>query len=456
MLKIYNSLTQKKESFQPIIPHAVSLYMCGITVYDDCHIGHARTLIAFDVIVRYLKFLEFDVTFVRNITDIDDKIIRRAHENNESVSVLTDRMIRSMHDDCNRLNLLSPQFEPRATEYVKKIIQLIQKIMDQGCAYQTKQGDICFDVRRYAAYGQLVHHNLDALRAGVRIEKNTDKHDPLDFVLWKIAKPNEPKWQSPWGAGRPGWHIECSAMSTALLGQPFDIHGGGLDLKFPHHENEIAQSESAYNKRFAHYWMHVGLLQRDNQKMSKSLRNFFTIKEVLNQYAPEVIRYLMITAHYRSHLQYSDSNLDNATASLTRLYLALRPFNFDQRCDELHAVYVNRFRAAMNDDFNTPCALSVLFDLSHELNRCQNDKKALPLACTLKTLGNVLGILYAKPNDFLKGNKIDAVKVEQLIADRLKARQEKDFQRADSIRAELIDMGVVIEDHASTTTWRLK
>ena len=456
MLSIYNSLTGKKEAFKPLHSNTVSLYVCGITVYDNCHIGHARTLILFDVIIRYFKFIGFNVNFVRNITDIDDKIIARAKMNHESCEALTARMIKSMHDDFNRLNLISPQQEPKATEHIDVIIKRIQKIMENGYAYVTDQGDVCFDVRQYHAYGQLSHHDLDALKAGVRIEKDIHKKDPLDFVLWKKAKEGEPSWHSPWGDGRPGWHIECSAMSTSILGQPFDIHGGGLDLKFPHHENEIAQSESAENKSFAHYWMHVGLLQHGNRKMSKSLKNFFTIKEILNKYPPEVIRYFMITGQYRSHLQYSADNLQSASVALRRLYVSFRSFDLKLN-PTLDASYVEQFKNAMNDDFNTPKALSILFDLSHQLNVSKKaSKKSSSLAYTLKTLGNVLGILFETPETFLKGKKVDQSTIEQFIKTRNMARANKDFKKADAIREQLDEMGITIEDNVEGTTWRLK
>jgi cysteinyl-tRNA synthetase len=456
MLKIYNSLTGRKEVFKPITPKKVGIYVCGITVYDECHIGHARTLILFDVVVRYLKFLGFNVIYVRNITDIDDKIIARANANQEPVDALTARMIASMHKDFDQLGLLIPQKEPRATKHIADIVKLIKKIMDNGYAYVTSTGDVCFDVRRYKAYGQLSHHNLDELNAGARIEKDVNKKDPLDFVLWKSAKAGEPFWPSPWGNGRPGWHIECSAMAKSVLGQPFDIHGGGLDLKFPHHENEVAQSESAEDCPFARYWMHVGLLQRDNRKMSKSLKNFFTIKEVLGMYSAEVIRYFMITGQYRSQLQYSDDNLKNAQLSLTRLYVSLRSATIDS-ASAFDQSYVSRFQEAMNDDFNTPKALAILFELSHQLNAClQESKKAASLAYTLKSLGNILGILYQDPDEFLQGTKVDSALVEQLISERNLARKAKDFKKADSIRHQLDQMGIIIEDSIEGTSWRLK
>jgi len=452
MLKIYNSLTKQKETFKPICKGKISLYACGVTVYDDCHIGHARTFIVFDMIVRYLKFFGFEVNFVRNITDIDDKIIKRANENNESIDQLTQRMIISMHEDLKNLHLLGPSNEPRATEYIDAIIALIQQLQKNGYAYVADSGDVCFEVRKFEDYGKLSHRNIDELESGARIEKNSDKKDPLDFALWKAAKPDEPAWDSPWGKGRPGWHIECSAMSTKLLGQPFDIHGGGLDLKFPHHENEIAQSEGAYHKTFANYWMHVGLLQIDKQKMSKSLNNFFTIKEVLKLHHPEVVRYLMVTSHYRSPLQYSEENLKNAKASLKRLYTALRDIEINIK--ELDETYKQCFIEVMNDDFNTPQALSVLFDLAKEINRNkENPTETVILANTLKTLGGVLGILQENPQAFLQGNEDDG-EIELLIQKRNEARKNKDFKKADEIRDQLLQMGIAIEDGASGTTWR--
>ncbi len=456
MLKIFNSLSKKKEVFKPIKEGHISLYVCGNTVYDYCHIGHGRSMILFDVIVRYLRSRGWDVTHVRNITDIDDKIIKRANENNESCEELTTRFIAAQRDDERALNLLTPNAEPQATQYVPQIIALIERIIERDHAYVADDGDVYFDVRSFKEYGKLSHRDIDALHSGVRIEVGDAKRDPLDFVLWKSAKPGEPTWDSPWGPGRPGWHIECSAMSTGLLGQPFDIHGGGLDLKFPHHENELTQSESACDVQFANWWMHIGLLQINDEKMSKSLNNFITIKEALSDHHPEVIRYFMMSGHYRSPVNYTKKSLGQIRQGLERLYAAID--GLPQATVEM-VDYEARFHGAMEDDFNTPVALAVLFDMTREINRHKEANEldqAASLAAGLKQLANTLGILNDVPSDFLKAGStdIDVVRVEALIAERNVARDSKDWARADEIRDELAAMQVTILDNKDGTTWR--
>ncbi len=453
-LKIFNSLTKKKETFKPIVPGKVGIYVCGITVYDYCHIGHARSMIVFDVVTRYMRACGYDVNYVHNITDIDDKIINRANENGESCEALTMRFIDALHEDEKALGIKPSDLEPRATEHLKEIIELVQALIESGNAYVADNGDVYFDVRKFKSYGKLSHRNIDDLISGARVEIGDVKRDPLDFVLWKIAKPDEPKWESPWGAGRPGWHIECSAMSTHFLGQPFDIHGGGLDLKFPHHENEIAQSEAAHNKTFANIWMHAGLLQVDNEKMSKSLNNFFTIREILEKYHFEEVRYFMLAGHYRSPVNYSEDNLAKVHQSLISLYTALRGL---PEVSEENTEFDKKFNQAMDDDFNTPVAFSVLFEMAREINRLreQNDtQQAAKLASGLKRLGGILGLLQQDPEVYLKGNSDDAEKIDALIEQRNQARRDKDWAKADRIRDQLVSMRVVIEDDAKGTTWR--
>lgn len=458
MLVIYNSLTRQKEAFKPITPGKVNLYVCGMTVYDYCHLGHARTMIAFDVVVRYLRFLHYDVHYVRNITDIDDKIIQRANENNEDYQNLTARFIQALHDDSDALGLLRPDEEPRATAFMPQIIKMIQKIIDNGYGYVGANGDVYYDVRRFKPYGQLSGRQLDQLRSGARIEVSESKRDPLDFVLWKLAKPGEPSWESPWGAGRPGWHIECSSMSTQCLAPQIDIHAGGQDLIFPHHENEIAQSEAVTGKKFVNFWMHGGHLQVDKIKMSKSLGNFFTIRDVLNKYPPEVVRYFVTSSHYRSQLNYSEESLQNAKQGLNRLYLSLQGVDLSAPFDESDP-YVVRFKETMDDDFNTPAALSVLFEISKEINKLKDkdEEKSSHLAACLKSLGAILGILQEAPESFLKGeeeNDLSSSDIEGLIAERNQARQDKNWQRADEIRDQLLEQGIILEDAAGQTTWR--
>lgn len=456
MLKIYNSLTQQKEIFKPIEEGKVKIYVCGPTVYDYCHIGNARSFTAFDAIVRYLQHRGYDVVYVRNITDIDDKIIKRANENKEEFNAVVERFSRAFHEDMEQLKLLPPTHEPYATEFIPPIIATIEKLIANDHAYVAKNGDVYYDVRRFSEYGCLSHRNIDDLESGARVEISDVKRDPLDFVLWKIAKPGEPYWNSPWGVGRPGWHIECSAMSTQLLGDSFDMHGGGKDLIFPHHENEIAQSEGATGKKFVNYWLHAGYLQIEKEKMSKSLGNFFTIRDILNDYLPEVVRYFLISGHYRSPLNFSKALLQQARNALERFYTALRDL---PPADQLiNSEYELKFTEAMDDDFNTPIAFSVLFELAHEIQRLRD--KDLQLAAKhgalLKKLGGVLGILQDDPMQFLQGQikNIDSAQIEELIAARNKARAEKNWSEADRIRKVLAEMSIVLEDGATGTTWK--
>jgi cysteinyl-tRNA synthetase len=462
MLKLFNSLTRKKEEFVPIQPGKVRMYVCGMTVYDLCHLGHARVLVVFDVIVRHLRSLGYDVTYVRNITDIDDKIIARAQENGEDIADLTQRFIKAMHEDAEALGVLPPDLEPRATESMDHILGMIGRLMDNGYAYQGENGDVFYAVAKFDGYGQLSGKRVEELRVGARVDVERAKRDPLDFVLWKSAKPGEPGWPSPWGEGRPGWHIECSAMSTDCLGNHFDIHGGGMDLQFPHHENEIAQSEAATGEHFVNYWIHNGFVQVDEEKMSKSLGNFFTVREILQRYRPEEIRYFILSSHYRSPLHYSDDNLDKARGALQRLYTALR----DTRVDAVAGVeadYETRFQVAMNDDFSTPEALAVLFDLARALNRAreQDSNDVARLANTLLQLANRLGILQADPASYLRGQRDAGARegpsdadIEALIARREQARTDRDWGEADRIRDELTGLGIVLEDGGGGTRWR--
>lgn len=457
MLQIYNTLNRQKEVFTPIVPGKVGLYVCGITIYDHCHVGHARTYVAFDVINRYLRFSGYDVTYVRNITDVDDKIIKRAAENNESCDALTARFTEAMHADFNALGLLPADIEPRVTTHMAEIIELIQTLLDKGYAYQAADGDVLFDVSKYEAYGALSQQNLEMLQSGARVEVADNKDDPLDFVLWKTAKPGEPFWTSPWGNGRPGWHIECSAMSAKHLGQHFDIHGGGSDLQFPHHENEIAQSTCAHGHKYVNTWIHTGMVQVDKEKMSKSLGNFFTVKDVLAEYNAEAVRYFLLSSHYRSQLNYSKENLEQAHAALGRLYTALRNIT-PSRSIDLNSPYITRFKAAMDDDFNTPEALPVLFELAREVNRFKETEpaKAAELAGLLSLLAGVLGLLEGDAERFLQsGASVDDVaEIEALIAKRNAARAAKDWPAADAARAELTAKGIIVEDKNGVTSWR--
>ncbi len=453
-LYIYNTESRRKEVFEPIHPGKVGLYVCGVTVYDDCHVGHARVMVVFDTFVRHLRAQGYDVKYVRNITDIDDKIIKRALERGESINALTARFIEAMHADERALNVLPPDEEPRATQHMDAILQMIETLVGKGCAYQADNGDIYFSVRNFPEYGRLSHKKLEDLEAGARIEVNEAKKDPLDFVLWKAAKADEPdeaKWPAPFGKGRPGWHIECSAMSTRCLGPHFDIHGGGMDLQFPHHENEIAQSECATGEQFVNYWMHVGFVRINDEKMSKSLGNFFTIREVLKAYHPEVLRTFLLSAHYRSPVNYSEENLNKAKADLQRLYGALENVPVADKPQD--SPYEARFNAALNDDLNTPQAFAVLFELAREVNKCQDPA----LAGLLVELGRRLGILYETPEGFFRdqrGIELADAHIEALIEARNQARQAKDFDRADQIRDELKAAGIELLDGPEGTRWR--
>ena len=458
MLQIYNSLTNKKEPFTPIEAGKVRMYVCGMTVYDYCHIGHARVLVVFDMVARYLRASDYKVTYIRNITDIDDKIIKRAAENAESIDALTGRFIDAMHEDADALGVLRPDQEPRATQHIAGIIKMIETLIERGFAYAARNNDVYYRVRKFPQYGLLSGMSLDDLRVGARVEADESKDDPLDFVLWKAAKPGEPYWDSPWGRGRPGWHIECSAMSTAALGNHFDIHGGGLDLQFPHHENEIAQSEGATGEKFVNVWMHNGFVRVDDEKMSKSLGNFFTIREVLKKYDPEVVRYFILASHYRSPLNYGDESLDSAKSALTRLYTALKDLPVTPAPSSTD--YEQKFNAALSDDFNTPVAVAVLFDLAHEINKVRslNLSQAAGYGALLNKLGGILGILQRRPEEYLRagdaGTGLSDSAIEALIASRQLARQNKNFAESDRIRDQLKAQGVILEDGAGGTGWR--
>ncbi len=469
MLQIYNTLTRRKEIFTPIEPGKVRMYVCGMTVYDYCHLGHARVMVAFDVVARYLRHVGFEVTYVRNVTDIDDKIIQRANENGEPIAALTARFIDAMHEDERALGVLPPDIEPQATHSVNDIVAMIQTLINNGLAYVGGSGDVFYAVADFPNYGALSGKQIEDLRAGERVDVDGAKRDPLDFVLWKMAKPGEPCWESPWGKGRPGWHIECSAMSTRCLGHHFDIHGGGMDLQFPHHENEIAQSEGATGETFVNVWMHNGFVRVNEEKMSKSLGNFFTVREILNRYQPEVVRFFILNSHYRSPLNYCDENLDEALAALTRLYTALRGFARGTATDVATETLLpsfqalgQRFRAAMDDDFNTAEAISVLFEGAREVNRMKLEQPALAVAAAghLKAMAGVLGLLQMEPEAFLKagpGNRessLDESAIETLIQQRLDARLNRDWAEADRIRDVLNEQGVVLEDAAGKTSWR--
>jgi cysteinyl-tRNA synthetase len=457
MLQVYNSLTRQKEIFTPIEPGKVRMYVCGMTVYDLCHLGHARVLVVFDTVVRYLRSSGYEVNYIRNITDIDDKIIARANENGEPIGELTARFITAMHEDAAELGVLPPSEEPRATRSMADIINMVQVLIDKGSAYAVDNGDVYYSVSSFKNYGQLSGKKLEDLRAGERVAVDENKKDPLDFVLWKAAKPDEPSWDSPWGKGRPGWHIECSAMSTCCLGNHFDIHGGGQDLQFPHHENEIAQSEAATGEHFVNVWMHNGFVRINDEKMSKSLGNFFTVREILKLFKGEEIRYFVLASHYRSPLNYSDQLLESARTALNRLYNALRGIKVAEEFEA--SEYTQRFNKAMDDDFNTPEAIAVLFELANHVNRehTASPDKAAMLAAELKQLANVLGLLEADVETYLQsgaGEDLDAEKIEALIAQRLQARAEKNWAEADHIRDELMAMDVVLEDKDGKTIWR--
>ena len=475
MLKIFNTLARDKQEFIPITPGKTGMYVCGMTVYDYCHLGHARVLVVFDMVYRWLKASGYAVTYVRNITDIDDKIIKRAAENGESIHALTARFIAAMHEDADALGVQRPNHEPRATQYVNEMLEMIEHLEKNGLAYRAADGDVNFAVRKFDGYGKLSGKSLEDLRAGERVDIADNKHDPLDFVLWKHAKEQEAeevKWDSPWGKGRPGWHIECSAMGSRLLGQHFDIHGGGADLQFPHHENEIAQSEGAHQCSFVNYWMHNGFVNVDKEKMSKSLGNFFTIREVLKKYDAEVVRFFILRAHYRSPLNYSDVHLDDAKQSLDRLYTALKNVPSGSAAVDWNESHAQRFKAAMDDDFNTPEAMAVLFDMANELNRT----KSVDTARQLKGLGDVMGLLQEDPIERSQrsrnivgqiksaedGNTDSAASaavhtpetIEHMIKARTTAKQAKNYAEADRIRKELLAAGIILEDSAAGTTWR--
>jgi cysteinyl-tRNA synthetase len=452
-LRIYNTLSRALEEFSPLEPGHVRMYVCGITVYDLCHVGHARANVAFDVIQRWLKASGYQLNFVRNITDIEDKIIRRAVENGETVRSLTDRMIAEMYRDFDALGIERPTHEPRATDYVPQMLDIVKQLEDKGLAYRTEGGDVNYAVRRFPGYGKLSGKSLDELHAGERVAVLEGKEDPLDFALWKAAKPTEPsdaQWDSSYGRGRPGWHIECSAMACALLGKTFDIHGGGADLQFPHHENEIAQSEGANGQPLARYWMHNGFVNIDNEKMSKSLGNFFTIREVLQKFDAETLRFFIVRSHYRSPLNYSDVHLDDARGALKRLYTALDLVAPDQVEIDWSQPHAAKFKAAMDNDFSTPEAVAALFDLAAEVNRNRSPQAA----GLLKALGGCLGILQGDPKTFLRaGTRLDEATIAGLIEQRAAAKKQKNFAEADRIRNELLAQGVVLKDSPAGTTW---
>jgi cysteinyl-tRNA synthetase len=456
-LRVFNSLTRQVESFVPLVSGQVRMYVCGMTIYDLCHVGHARMMMSFDVVQRWLKASGYAVTYVRNITDIDDKIIRRAVERGITIRQLTTEMAQAMHEDIAALGIEQPTHEPRATEYVPQMLSLIERLEQRGLAYRASNGDVNYAVRKFQGYGKLSGKSLDQLRAGERVAVDDGKQDPLDFVLWKAAKAEEPddaKYDSAYGAGRPGWHIECSAMSCSLLGEHFDIHGGGLDLQFPHHENEIAQSEGASGKPFVNYWLHNGFVNVDNEKMSKSLGNFFTIRDVLQKYDGETIRFFMLRTHYRSPFNYSDVGLDDARAGLSRLYTALEPLgDVSVAPVDWNDPHAARFKAAMDEDFNTPIALAVLFELAAELNR----SRSLSVAVLLKSLAAHLGLLQQSPQAYLQGggasDEVDVARIEQLIAQRAEAKKARDFATSDRIRDELAAQGIVLKDSPQGTTW---
>jgi len=459
-LTVYNTLTRKKEPFVPMVPGKVSMYVCGLTTYDYAHIGHARMLVAFDIILRYLRYSGFEVTYVRNITDIDDKILRRAAENQEYFADLTDRFIEATHEDEAALFVTRPDQEPRATAHISDIIRLIERLIAADYAYRAENGDVYYAVRQFKGYGKLSNKNPEELLAGARIEIGELKRDPRDFALWKAAKDNEIGWDSPWGYGRPGWHIECSAMSTCCLGDSFDIHGGGSDLMFPHHENEIAQSEAATGKTFARYWLHNGSVRVDNEKMSKSLGNFFTVREVMEKYPAEVIRYLLVASHYRSPINYSDQGLEQASASLERLYLAVRGLATDKAKDLINSRYEKAFRKVMDDDFNTAEAMSVLFELARDINKIkeQDPDQAAQLGRLLLKLAGVLGLLQGSADEFLRrgDRQVDAALIDSLISQRKQAREDKNWVLADEIRDKLNAMKVVVEDGTDGSQWRIE
>ncbi|WP_158969726.1 cysteine--tRNA ligase [Paraglaciecola sp. L3A3] len=457
MLHIYNTLTRQKEQFKPLQAGKVGLYVCGITVYDLCHVGHARTYLSFDLMVRYMRSRGLEVNYVRNITDVDDKIIARANERGLTPDQVTEQTISEMHKDFAAIGLIEPDIEPRVTTHIPEIIDVIQRLVDKGYAYQAESGDVLFEVNSFEDYGKLSRQDLEQLNAGSRVEIVTDKRDPMDFVLWKSVKPGEPFWPSPWGNGRPGWHIECSAMNHKHLGEHFDIHGGGSDLIFPHHENEVAQSCCAFDTPYVNYWMHTGMVQVNQEKMSKSLGNFFTLRDVLEIYDAETVRFFLMSAQYRSQLNYSDSYIQQARTSLERLYTALRDVTPNKNVDMSLGGYQARFNQAMDDDFNTPEAFAVLFDLAKEVNKADG-QQAADLAGVMVNLADILGILQQNPDDFLQGTSggetDDVAEIEALIKARNDARANKDWAAADAARDALNALNIVLEDNAGKTTWR--
>ena len=457
-LEIYNTLSRSKQPLQPIVPGRVGLYVCGMTVYDYCHLGHARLFMAMDMAQRWMRVLGLDVTYVRNITDVEDKIIKRAAENGETVAELTERFIRYMNEDFAALGLAVPDAEPRATDYVPQMLGLIELLQQKELAYQADDGaeggDVNFAVRKFPGYGKLSGKSLDDLRAGERVAVERSKRDPLDFVLWKRAKPAEPSWPSQWGTGRPGWHIECSAMASETLGKTFDIHGGGPDLIFPHHENEIAQSEGAHGVPLANVWMHCGALRVGDQKMSKSLGNMMTIREALKKYDAEVLRFFLLRPHYRSQIAFTEALIVEARTALSRLYIALRDTEAEELPLDWEEPHARRFHDAMNDDFNTPIALAALFDLAGEINRSKDRSESARLAGQLRALGKTLGLLQQDPQQFLRGSDDDTAGIELLISVRATAKKEKNFDEADRVRKVLLDKGIVLEDGPDGTTWR--
>ncbi len=452
-------MSREKQEFKPINPGKIGMYVCGITIYDLCHIGHGRTFVSFDMIVRYLRYSGFDVNYLRNITDVDDKIIKRAAENKESCDSLTERLIGEMHNDFDSLNMMRPDFEPRATLHIEEIIEMVQTLIAKDHAYVSESGDVLFSVSSFAEYGRLSGQNLEQLQAGARVEVEDTKRDPMDFVLWKMSKPGEPTWESPWGPGRPGWHIECSAMNSKHLGEHFDIHGGGSDLQFPHHENEIAQSCCAHGSQYVNYWMHTGMVMVDKEKMSKSLGNFFTIRDVLAHYDPETVRYFLLSGHYRSQLNYSEDNLKQAKSALERIYTSLKGLDLSVTAAPAEA-FIAKFKTAMDDDFNTPEAYSVIFEMVREINRLKliDMAQASALGVSLKSLTDVLGLINRDVDAFFQGEGSDdeVAEIEALIVERNRARAEKDWPAADAARDRLNALNVVLEDGEEGTTWRKK
>ncbi|URQ70476.1 cysteine--tRNA ligase [SAR86 cluster bacterium] len=454
-LSLYNTLTNKKEVFKSIEPNMVGMYVCGITVYDHCHLGHARAYVAFDVLARYLKYLGYKLNYVRNITDVEDKIIKKAIENSETISSITNRYILSMNKDFKDLGLLEPTIEPKATDYINEMILMIEELIKNKHAYVGKNGDVYFAVRTFEEYGNLSNKKIDELESGARVKENLDKDDPLDFVLWKMAKQEEPYWDSPWGRGRPGWHIECSAMSLSTLGKNFDIHGGGPDLIFPHHENEIAQSKCSFDQEFANYWIHSGLLKISGEKMSKSLGNFARIKDLLKIYHPEVIKFFLISSHYRSALDFTNESLEQAKAGLVRIYESIDEKIILKEIGEVDKGFVQDFECAMNDDLNTPKAISILFEIVKKINLENDNLTKRRLVTTLKKLANIIGLLREKPELFFQyGSGVDTQLIEEMILKRNLARKDKDFDKADEIRDELRSLGIILDDKADGTKWK--